>query len=77
MGHDISSTCPKCNLDEETLNDHVGECIYYQALRKKVFGEEKNTIKSAVEKRNIKIFWQNIYSRPEDLLNTASSKLKY
>ena len=27
MGHDVSSTCPKCNLEEETSNHHVGECI--------------------------------------------------
>ena len=53
MGHDVSSTCPKCNLEEETPNHHVGERIYYQALRKKVFGKEKNTIKSVVKKPNI------------------------
>ena len=41
MEHDVSSTCPKCNLEEETPNHHVGECSYYQALRKKVFGKEK------------------------------------
>ena len=40
MGHDVSSTCPKCNLEEETPNHHVAECTYYQALRK-VFGKEK------------------------------------
>ena len=45
VGHDVSSTCPKCNLEEETPNHHVGECVYYQALRKKVFGKEKTTIK--------------------------------
>ena len=45
MGHDVSSTCPKCNLEEETPNHHVGECTYYQALRKKIFGKENNTIK--------------------------------
>ena len=28
MGHDVSSTCPKCNLEEETPNHHVGECTY-------------------------------------------------
>ena len=55
MGHDVSSTCPKCNLEEETPNHHVGECIYNQALRKKVFGKEKNTIKSVVEKLNINL----------------------
>ena len=53
MGHGVSSTCPKCNLEEETPNHHVGECTYHQALRKKVFGKEKTTIKSVVEKLNI------------------------
>ena len=55
MGHDVSSTCPKCNLEKETPNHHVGECTYYQALRMKVFGTEKNTIKSMVEKLNINL----------------------
>ena len=52
VGHDASSTSPKCNLKEETPNHHVGECTYYQSLRKQVFGKEKNTIKSVVEKLN-------------------------
>ena len=55
MGHHVSSTCPKCNLEEETPNHHVGECAYYHALRKKVFGKEKTTIKSVVEKLNINL----------------------
>ena len=55
MGHDVSSTCPKCNLKEETPNHHVGECTYYQALRMKVFGKEKTTIKSVVGKLNINL----------------------
>ena len=55
MGHDVSSTCPKCNLEEETPNLRVGECTYYQALRKKVFSKEKTTIKSVVEKLNINL----------------------
>ena len=55
MGHDVSSTRPKCNLEEEIPNHHVGECTYYQSLRKKVFGKEKNLIKSVVEKLNINL----------------------
>ena len=55
MGHDVSSTGPKCNPEEETPNHHVEECIYYQALWKKVFGKEKNTIKSVVEKLYINL----------------------
>ena len=41
IGYDVSSTCPKCNVEKETANHHVGECTYYQALPKKVFGKEK------------------------------------
>ena len=55
MGYDVSLTCPKCNLEEETTNHHVGECTYYQALRKKVFSKEKTTIKSVIEKLNINL----------------------
>ena len=55
MGHDVSSTCPKCNLEEETPNHHVGECTYYQAVREKVFGKEKTSIKSVVEILNINL----------------------
>ena len=55
MGHYVSSACPKCNLEDETPNHHVGECTYNQALRKKVFGKEKNTVKSVVENLNINL----------------------
>ena len=53
IGHDVSSTCPKCNLEEETPNNHVGECSYYQALRKKVFGKENTAIKSVIKSLNL------------------------
>ena len=33
IGYDVSLTCPKCNMEEETPNHHVGECNYYQDLR--------------------------------------------
>ena len=54
VGHDVSSTCPKCNLEEETPNHHVGECTYYQALRKKVFGKEKKHNKVGGQKTKYK-----------------------
>ena len=54
MGHDVSSTCPKCNLEEETPNRHVGECTYYQALRMKIFGKEKTTIQVRDRKNKYK-----------------------
>ena len=46
---------PKCNLEEETPNHRVGECTYYQALRKKVCSKEKTTVKLVVEKLNINL----------------------
>ena len=52
IGHDVSSTCPKCNLEEETPNHHVGECSHYQALRK-VFGEEKTATKLVIKSLNL------------------------
>ena len=51
-----------CNHDENAAlgfhhctKSNVGECTYYQALRMKVFGKEKTTIKSVVEKLNINL----------------------
>ena len=41
LGHDVSSTCTKCNLKEETPNHRVGECTYYHALRKKFLVKKK------------------------------------
>ena len=55
IGHDVSSTCPKCNLEEETPNHHVGESTYYQALQKNVYGKEITTIKAMVKKLNINL----------------------
>ena len=36
------------NVEEETHNHHAGECVFYQKLRKKIFG--KNTANSVVNK---------------------------
>ena len=68
IGYDASSTCPKCNLEEETPNHRVGECNYYQDLRKKVFGSEKKHNKVGSQKTKYK----PNDKVPEDLLNTAS-----
>ena len=74
IGHDVSSTCPKSNLEEETPNHHDGECTYYQALRKKVFGEEKNHNKVGGQKTKYKPTGKVFPAGPEDLPNTAKSK---
>ena len=47
-----SSNCPKCNLDDESPNHHVGNCIYYQDTRMKYLGNKTTTIKNVVNKLN-------------------------
>ena len=48
-----SSLCPKCGLDDETPDHHVGTCAYYEDIRNKYFGNKKATIKEMVNKYNI------------------------
>ena len=48
IGYNVSLTCPKCNLEEETPNHHAGEYNYYQDLRKKVFRTEKKNSNNEV-----------------------------
>ena len=43
------------HVQKETPNQHLGECTYYQALRKKVFGEEKKSVINKY-KRTDKVF---------------------
>ena len=42
-GHAESSLRPKCSLEDETPNHHVGNCKLYQAIRVKYFGINKTT----------------------------------
>ena len=37
-GRAESSLCPKCSLEDETPNHHVGNCKLYQGIRVKYFG---------------------------------------
>ena len=43
-GRAESSLCPKCSLEDETPNHHVGNCKVYQDIRVKYFGTTKTTV---------------------------------
>ena len=47
-----SSLCPKCSVENETQNDHVGNCKLYQDICIKYFGITKTTVHNVVTKRN-------------------------
>ena len=51
-GRAESSLYPKCSLENEILNHHVGNCKLYQDLRVKYFGITKTTVHDVVAKRN-------------------------
>ena len=48
-----SSLCPKCSLEDETSNHHVGNCMLYQDICDKYFGITKTTVHNVVTKCNI------------------------
>ena len=52
-GRAESSLCPKCSLEDETPNHHVGNCKLYQDIRVKYFGITKTTVHNVVTKCNI------------------------
>ena len=47
------SFCPKCSLENETPNHHVGNCKLYQEIRVKYFGITKTTVHNVVTKCNV------------------------
>ena len=51
-GRAESSLCPKCSLEDETQNPHVGNCKLYQDISVKYFGITKTTVHNAVTKCN-------------------------
>ena len=53
IGRAESSLCPKCSLEDETLNHHVGICKLYQDIRVKYFGITETTAHDVVKKCNI------------------------
>ena len=52
-GRAESSLCPKCSLEDETPNHHVGNCKLYQDIRVKYFEITKTTVHNVVTKCNI------------------------
>ena len=52
-GRAESFLCPKCSLEDETLNHHVGNCKLYQKICVKYFGITKTTVHNVVTKCNI------------------------
>ena len=52
-GRADSSLCPKCSLEDETPNHHVGNCKLYQDIRVKYFGITKTTLHNVITKCNI------------------------
>ena len=48
-----TSLCPKCSLEDETPNHHVGNCKLYQDISVKYFGINKTTVYNVVTKCNI------------------------
>ena len=52
-GRAESSLCPKCSLENETPNDHVGNCKLNQDIRVKYFEITKTFAHNVVRKCNI------------------------
>ena len=52
-GRAESSLCPKCSLEDETPNHHVGNCKLYQDIRVKYYGITKSTVHDVVTKCSI------------------------
>ena len=52
-GRAKSSLCPKCSLEDETPNHHVGNCKPYQDIHVKYFGITKTTVHYVVTQCNI------------------------
>ena len=52
-GRAETSLCPKCSLEDETPNHHVGNCKLYQDIPVKYFENTKTTDRNVVTKCNI------------------------
>ena len=52
-GRAESSLCPKCCLEDETPNHHVGNCKLYQDIRIKYFEINKTIVRNVVTKCSI------------------------
>ena len=52
-GRAESFLCPKCSLENETPNHHVGNCKLYQDIRVKYFIIIKTSVHNVVRKCNV------------------------
>lgn len=50
-----TAECPKCKETTETPNHFVGECVFYAARRKQLFGKETTSIREIVDSDNINL----------------------
>ena len=55
MGHDVSSTCPKCNLEKKLQITMLENALTTKPYERRFLVKKKNTIKSVVEKLNINL----------------------
>jgi ribonuclease HI len=46
-------TCPKCLMEPETPDHHVGKCIYFEQERRETLGVNSTSLKAVLDSRNI------------------------
>jgi len=46
-------TCPKCLMEPETPDHHVGKCIYYEKERRETLGTPRTSLKAVLDSRNL------------------------
>ncbi len=46
-------TCPKCLMEEETPDHHVGECPYYEVERVQTLGVRQTSIRDVLKDKNV------------------------
>ena len=52
--HQVSTkTCPKCNMEDETVSHFLGQCPYYAATRAEVFNDYYTTMTDIFERYSI------------------------
>ena len=52
-GRSTVSLCPKCNLEDEIPDHHVGRCRFYQDIRGKYLGSKLTSINRVIDKLNV------------------------
>ncbi len=46
-------TCPKCLMEDETPNHHVGECAFYEVERVQTLGVRRTSIRDVLKDKNV------------------------